>query len=661
MLVERCDAEVASTSDGFSKPALSSSKVCQEYAATKMAAWYRGQKVREKVDKLRICVLRVQRIWRRRRRRPERSGSCEESSPAATVSEQRLARLMMKYVDLREQQAEAAFRIQRWFKSSQIQVKSEAQEDLEIQMLLVEHTFLMDAKVNAAGKIQRLFRKYQEQKVVTEPSDTKTAAALRIQRLFRLHSQLREAEHLEETEFQRECLEQCDQCDGIIDDRVANIMRAMVRRWKAKSEKNHSAAVSIQRFFRRRRQALPAVPSCRRSSCHFSHTLPPAETFTQTVPSAETTPALGESDSECVYSSDGDSQRAATAIQSMYRRYLHRRSMPMSSAVLRVQAEMRARQERDRYLKLRRSVLKLQQSLRQYNQWGKPSLAIPSFVTVPCDGDWVDTAYSFSPSLRSRGSGKIYLLPVSLSPRVRPEVAEEADVNLLSVFATLFFFRRVEVMPPLSLDARDITTRNMAGTGRQCHATDLLRLLPSVAPPDSLGLMAITSEDLFPRFDASHTTGLASASARVGACSWARFDPEFYGLARGADHRPSLFRRSAMLLAHEVCHLMGLHHCLRDTACLMSASSCLREADQRALHLCGSCLLALHCSIGFNLPRRCLELALFFDSIGFHAEAAALQKMLPSLQEPLPLPGTDSNQGHNNALSDCNFVKAAPS
>lgn len=247
------------------------------------------------------------------------------------------------------------------------------------------------------------------------------------------------------------------------------------------------------------------------------------------------------------------------------------------------------------------------------------------------------------------------------------------------MFATLFFFRRTGlafspeglhfllnfcgavVLPVAEISAVGLRTREHPSQGhRQTCGGDLLGIVGRNVPHDALGVVAITSEDLYLHESAavSHVVGLASCSLGVGACSWykwsrdnllftlpmprARFDPAFYSLERSVQQRPLFFRRGAMVVTHEMCHMFGMGHCTRE--CLMRVSTNMLEADNRPLHLCPPCLTQLRSLVSFDEAVRAAELRcvcndkfrlnpllirLFFQSIGFFEEAQWLQKSSP--------------------------------
>merc|ERR1711924_477689 len=81
----------------------------------------------------------------------------------------------------------------------------------------------------------------------------------------------------------------------------------------------------------------------------------------------------------------------------------------------------------------------------------------------------------------------------------------------------------------------------------------------------------------------------------VACVSWyraARWDPD--NVAAEGDRPPAslVLRRSTNVLAHEMCHLFGLQHCIY-RHCLMNGSNHQMESDTRPPFLCAVCLRKL--------------------------------------------------------------------
>ena len=65
-------------------------------------------------------------------------------------------------------------------------------------------------------------------------------------------------------------------------------------------------------------------------------------------------------------------------------------------------------------------------------------------------------------------------------------------------------------------------------------------------------------------------------------------------------------------MTHEVCHLVGMHHCTF-FACLMNESSNVSQAQNQPLFLCPVCLRKLHKFLKFEIVPRYERLKDFFE------------------------------------------------
>jgi archaemetzincin len=179
----------------------------------------------------------------------------------------------------------------------------------------------------------------------------------------------------------------------------------------------------------------------------------------------------------------------------------------------------------------------------------------------------------------------------------------------------------VKALAATPLDASKFTSRRNPNTGNlQILTGDVLDFLKARVPADGFCVLAITMEDLYPEPSWNFVFGQASLRERVGVYSFARYDPAFYGEARGPGYDTLLLRRSCKVLAHETGHMFGLAHCTFFN-CLMNGSNHLAESDRRPLHLCPVCLRKLQSSIGFDVVERYRELEHVTRADGFNDEA----------------------------------------
>jgi archaemetzincin len=247
-------------------------------------------------------------------------------------------------------------------------------------------------------------------------------------------------------------------------------------------------------------------------------------------------------------------------------------------------------------------------------------------IPVPQTGDWLavhrepgqtfEEFVSSHPNRPDKTRTEIYLQPLG-------EFGTDQSLLLerLRAFAAAYFCMEVTLLPPVGLDTSSLTTRvNSYTHKRQILTGDVLAVLKRHLPPDAFCELAITMEDLYPDPSWNFVFGQASLQDRVGVYSFARYDPAFYGDARGNDYQEVLLRRSCRVLAHETAHMFGLAHCIY-YRCVLNGSNHLQESDARPLHLCPVCLHKLQWSIGFDVLARYEQLKRYYETAGLAREA----------------------------------------
>jgi archaemetzincin len=196
----------------------------------------------------------------------------------------------------------------------------------------------------------------------------------------------------------------------------------------------------------------------------------------------------------------------------------------------------------------------------------------------------------------------------------------------LARFASAFFAVPVRTSSPSLIAKQRITTRQHPHTGQlQILTGDVLRVLRRTLPANAFCIVGITMRDLYPSPSWNFVFGQASLGHRVGVFSFARYDPEFYGV-RTPDRRALMLRRSCKVLA-TTSHMFGIEHCIF-YSCLMNASNHMDESDRRPLHLCPVDLRKLHHSIGFDISKRYADLLAFARNAGFADEARWIERRL---------------------------------
>ena len=225
---------------------------------------------------------------------------------------------------------------------------------------------------------------------------------------------------------------------------------------------------------------------------------------------------------------------------------------------------------------------------------------------------------------------KLYLQPLGEFPADTSPSLEQ-----LKQFAEAFFTLPVELRPAVNLKGLPITSRMRSGR-QQLLTSDIVTWLQTRLPKDAYCILAITMADLYPADDWNYVFGQASLRERVGVYSFARYDPGFYGEARGDGAGKLILLRSCKVLAHETGHMFGLQHCVH-FRCLMNGSNHLGESDDRPPHLCPVCLRKLQYAVGFDIPARYEQLRAFSQQAGFEDETAWLTRRLEYIRaEPAP-------------------------
>ena len=250
-------------------------------------------------------------------------------------------------------------------------------------------------------------------------------------------------------------------------------------------------------------------------------------------------------------------------------------------------------------------------------------------IPIPEPNDWLavhdEPGQTFLDFVKSRPNrpdarrNTIYLQPLDDFQN-----SKAPPIDKLVQFTKAFFAMNGEVLPLLATSSRRITTRiNPYTRQEQLLTRDILRVLAENLPENAFCVVAITMRDLYPGPSWNFVFGEASLRDRVGVYSFARYDPQFYGI-NSSNRDYLILRRSCKVLAHETCHMFGIQHCIYFN-CLMNGSNHLEESDRRPLHLCPVDLRKLHYSIGFDINQRYRNLLEFFKSMHFDDEAQWLE------------------------------------
>ncbi|PCC68413.1 archaemetzincin [Nannocystis exedens] len=226
---------------------------------------------------------------------------------------------------------------------------------------------------------------------------------------------------------------------------------------------------------------------------------------------------------------------------------------------------------------------------------------------------------------------KLSMLPIGAL-----EGGEWPALSVVADFAARYFQLPVERLAPTSMAALKARRRDRGGYD-QYHTGTILAGMKRRVPADAHALIAVTTADLYPDSGWNFVFGYASFDERVGVYSFARFDPAFYGEARGPGARAKILRRGLGLLVHEVGHMFGLYHCVH-FHCIMNGCNHLDESDRAPLHLCPVCRRKLQYAIAFDPAVRERELAEFFRAHAMVDDAARSERLLAAIAAAAPAP-----------------------
>jgi archaemetzincin len=238
----------------------------------------------------------------------------------------------------------------------------------------------------------------------------------------------------------------------------------------------------------------------------------------------------------------------------------------------------------------------------------------------PGPGDWLavrrepgETFAEFLALGPARLNGRrrvIYVQPIG-----RFSSAQRQILELCSDALARFYGVRAERLEAISADTVPARTRRARPTsgGEQILSRYVLEeILKPRRPNDALGVLALTTSDLWPGSEWNFVFGEADLTERVGVWSMYRYgDPEESDQA----HRTCL-RRTLKVALHETGHMLGMHHCTA-YECGMNGSNHLVEMDARPMAFCPECAAKVWWVCG-------LEPAPWFESLAEFAQANKL-------------------------------------
>ncbi|CAF3497729.1 unnamed protein product [Rotaria socialis] len=195
----------------------------------------------------------------------------------------------------------------------------------------------------------------------------------------------------------------------------------------------------------------------------------------------------------------------------------------------------------------------------------------------------------------------------------------------------------------------------------QICVTGILNLLKKVVPDDARCLIALSMCDLYGDDTDLFIAGLAMGNCRVATFSLYRYDPYltfnesdwFSCKLKSATksekqivkRRNILLLRACRLLTHEICHLLGIAHCIY-YSCLVNGSGDLEEDFGQPLLECPVDLRKLYSLINFNICTRYEQLLTFFKMHDFLDEIKMVETKLNIIKH-----STEPNSSNSSMLT----------
>lgn len=250
-------------------------------------------------------------------------------------------------------------------------------------------------------------------------------------------------------------------------------------------------------------------------------------------------------------------------------------------------------------------------------------------------GDFEEVGYNFYASLLKYT--EIFLgLPVVSLPKIKLEESKDK-----------IFWVEDAVKPPT--DRRRISERTKrhelnsrynpeTGHRQMCVDSSLMQLRKFI-PRDALCMIGLTMTDLYGDDTDLFVAGMAAGNQRVAIFSLYRYDPclsfsseNWYQVEQSVnmakkDRQQTTLHRGCKLLVHEICHLLGIDHCIFYDCC-MNGSGHLQEDFRQSMHLCPVDLRKLFTLVGFNILERYKSLLQFCKEHGFKEEAEWIERRI---------------------------------
>lgn len=249
--------------------------------------------------------------------------------------------------------------------------------------------------------------------------------------------------------------------------------------------------------------------------------------------------------------------------------------------------------------------------------------------------------------------GKIHLVPIGEFSK-----SCAVDIAILAEYASMFLGIPVEVCDQVDVIRsnnkimwketidndleieHEIKHRSTEKSEHIQFETECLldRLYKSL-PKNSICMIGLTMYDLYAASSDLFVAGFASGIRNVAVFSFYRYDPclefseedwfdvEIKSNVKAKDRFLILLQRSCKLLVHEICHLLGIGHCVYFDCC-MNGSGHLEEDFRQSPHLCPVDLHKLYSLVGFDLLQRYEQLLSFYQKYNMEDETEWVTKRI---------------------------------
>jgi archaemetzincin len=209
----------------------------------------------------------------------------------------------------------------------------------------------------------------------------------------------------------------------------------------------------------------------------------------------------------------------------------------------------------------------------------------------------------------------IYLQPIgSKDPELAGWLAKTAE------YLRLVYHQPVVVRPWKTEDQLKWKGSRKSVFGHVQRSAPFLldSVLRKELPSDALGLMAITSSDVYANPKGNYVFGLGSYRARVGVTS-------VFWFREGKVPPGKVLRRLLKTASHEFGHMLSISHCVH-AVCTMNGTNSLHETDRKPNRFCSQCSSKLHWNLGFKPDTHYKELAAWFRKEGLVEDALLAMK-----------------------------------